>query len=330
VYNKLFSKIVTSSVWLAPTDHRIVWITFIAMMDQDGFVPIASVANVAHTARVTPEAAAAAIKAFESPDPHDPEQEFQGRRIERVSNGWLVLNAKKYAMMATGDKIREQNRIRNQAYRARKNKSKMTSQMTQMTSRDANDENVTTSDHNQIRSEEIPLTPLSRDVVLMADRGLDDGRWWPAVRSNYPPGTYKQADWLEGEREARFCVDSGLCTPGDWIKAVNRFLSQHRARGSSSQFIPSPKKFFHREARSWMEPFPLPDVPSPTKVSRAEREKIELDEMAKLKARAALCGFRPPGSVEPAAAYETALRTFERENPPGKGSNGAHFQPKLR
>ena len=150
MYNKLFSKIVTSSVWLAPTDHRIVWITFIALMDQDGFVPMASVANLAHTARVSPEAALEAVKSFESPDPHDPEQEFEGRRIERVLSGWQVLNAAKYREMATAEKVREQTRLRNQAYRTRKSDAKMTDRDASVTHQDAN---VTPSDHIQIRSD---------------------------------------------------------------------------------------------------------------------------------------------------------------------------------
>lgn len=120
MYNKLFSKIVTSSVWLSPSDHRVVWFTLLALMDQDGFVPIASVANLAHTARVPIESAKEAVLAFESPDPFDPAQEFEGRRIEKVPNGWMVLNAKKYAEMATAEKAREQTRNRVQAFRERK------------------------------------------------------------------------------------------------------------------------------------------------------------------------------------------------------------------
>jgi site-specific DNA-cytosine methylase len=148
MYNKLFSKIVTSSVWLCPTDHRIVWITFLALMDQDGFVAMASVANLAHTARVSLEAAQEAVKAFESPDPHDPEQEFQGRRIERVPSGWMVLNAEKYRNVATAEKIREQTRLRNQAYRQRKTNATMTHHDAVVTNRDA-----TETPSDQIRSE---------------------------------------------------------------------------------------------------------------------------------------------------------------------------------
>jgi hypothetical protein len=120
MYNKLFSKIVNSSVWMAPTDHRIIWITLLALMDQDGFVAVASIQNLAHTARIPLKAAQAAVTAFESPDVLAPTQEFEGRRIERVPGGWMVLHAPKYRAMATAETIREQTRLRTQAYRQRK------------------------------------------------------------------------------------------------------------------------------------------------------------------------------------------------------------------
>jgi hypothetical protein len=62
MYNKLFSKIVTSSIWLEPTPTRMIWITFLALMDEDGFAPVASVANLAHTARIDLEDATKAVQ----------------------------------------------------------------------------------------------------------------------------------------------------------------------------------------------------------------------------------------------------------------------------
>ena len=119
MYNKLYGKIVNSSIWLEATPTRIVWITCIALMDQDGLVQMASVANMAHTARVSLAEAEEAIAALESPDPLAPEQEYEGRRLERVHGGWIVLNAPIYQRFASGEKIREQNRERAKAYRER-------------------------------------------------------------------------------------------------------------------------------------------------------------------------------------------------------------------
>jgi hypothetical protein len=97
MYNKLFSKILDSSIWLAPDQTRLVWITLLAAMDEDGFVPLATTANVARRANVSDQAAQDAITLLESPDPATPECPYAGRRIERVEGGWMVLKAREYA-----------------------------------------------------------------------------------------------------------------------------------------------------------------------------------------------------------------------------------------
>lgn len=119
MYNKLFTKILDSTIWLESDSTRLVWITFIAAMDEDGFVALSSVGNVAARARVSVEAAEAALKALESPDSVDPNQDYEGRRIERVPSGWMVLNASKYRDIIRRATAREQTRARVAKYRAR-------------------------------------------------------------------------------------------------------------------------------------------------------------------------------------------------------------------
>jgi hypothetical protein len=126
VYNKLFTKILDSSIWLAPDPSRIVWITFLAAMDEDGFVQFASVANVAHRARVTPEQAQVALDAFESPDPDSGDQDNEGRRVERVPGGWMVLNAKKYRDLVTRQVVKAGTRERVARFRAKKRNASVT------------------------------------------------------------------------------------------------------------------------------------------------------------------------------------------------------------
>jgi hypothetical protein len=120
MYNKLFSKIVDSSIWLAPDPVRLVWITFLAIMDEDGMVQLPTVANVSHRARVDLAAAEEAVKVLESPEPSTATDDDDGRRIEKVPGGWLVLNAKKYRDMATREIARESNRLRVARHRAKK------------------------------------------------------------------------------------------------------------------------------------------------------------------------------------------------------------------
>ncbi len=113
MYNKLFTKILDSSIWMEPTATRLVWMTFIASMDEEGFAQYASVANLAHRARLSIEETQAAVDCLEAPDSLTPhEQENEGRRIERVPGGWIILNSAKYREMVTKAIAKEKTRER--------------------------------------------------------------------------------------------------------------------------------------------------------------------------------------------------------------------------
>lgn len=119
MYNKIFSKIVDSSIWGESESTRLVWLTFLAVMDEDGFVCLASVDNVANRARVSMAKARTAIERLESPDPESSDPDNEGRRIERVPGGWLVLNAPKYRELVTRVVVREQTKERVRRFRER-------------------------------------------------------------------------------------------------------------------------------------------------------------------------------------------------------------------
>lgn len=120
MYNKIFTKILDSSIWLETDSTRIVWLTLIAAMDETGFTQFASPANLAHRARVTLEAAEAAISLLEGPDHNSSDPEHEGRRIERVPGGWMVLNSAKYREMVTRAVGQEKTRERVARFRAKK------------------------------------------------------------------------------------------------------------------------------------------------------------------------------------------------------------------
>lgn len=117
MYNKIFTKILDSSIWLEADPTRIVWITMIAAMDEDGMCHFASVENLARRAVVDVEKAKEAVRVLESADSNSCDPEHDGRRIERVPGGWLVLNAKKYKELVTRVVAREQTRQRVARYR---------------------------------------------------------------------------------------------------------------------------------------------------------------------------------------------------------------------
>jgi hypothetical protein len=119
MYNKLFTKILDSSIWLEPLATRVVWLTFIAAMDEDGFVAFASPANAARRANVTLPEADEAIKVLEGPDSNSSDSANDGRRIERVPGGWVVLNAGKYRELVTREVAKQKTRERVAKFRAK-------------------------------------------------------------------------------------------------------------------------------------------------------------------------------------------------------------------
>jgi len=112
MYNKIFAKILDSSIWLEDTPTRIIWVTFLAAMDQDGYAHFSAIANLANRARVTVKEAEHAVKTLSSPDPDSADPEHDGRRIERVPGGFIILNAEKYRNIVTRIVQREQTKKR--------------------------------------------------------------------------------------------------------------------------------------------------------------------------------------------------------------------------
>lgn len=117
MYNKLFTKILDSSIWLEPVTTRIVWITLLAAMDEDGYAHFSAVENLANRARVTVTECNAAVQALMAPDPNSADPEFDGRRIERVHGGFMILNAVKYRGIFSNATRREQTRLRVKRFR---------------------------------------------------------------------------------------------------------------------------------------------------------------------------------------------------------------------
>ncbi len=120
MYSKLFSSLLTSSVWDTDIETRVVWITLLALKDQDGFARVATVDGLARLARVSVEGARKAVEILTSPDPESADPEHDGRRIERAPGGWVVLNAKKYDELGSEQHRRETVRVNVANYRARK------------------------------------------------------------------------------------------------------------------------------------------------------------------------------------------------------------------
>jgi len=120
MYNKIFTKILDSSIWLEPTPTRIVWITLIAAMDETGYAHFSALQNLASRARVTMDEVEKAVDILSTPDENSSDPENEGRRIERVPGGFVILNAEKHRGIVTRTIQKEKTRLRVAKHRAKK------------------------------------------------------------------------------------------------------------------------------------------------------------------------------------------------------------------
>lgn len=117
-YTKLFSSIVTSTIWTEDDRTRIVWVTMLALADKHGEVH-ASVPGLARVAGVPVEDCEKAIARFLAPDKWSRTKDDEGRRIEEIDGGWALINHEKYRRMASKEDEEESNRERQRRYRER-------------------------------------------------------------------------------------------------------------------------------------------------------------------------------------------------------------------
>lgn len=94
-FTKLVPEIVQSSIWNEPSDIRIVWITMLAVKDENGYVQ-GDARTIARLANVSQDASVAALDMFQKPDPYSHTPDDDGKRITAAPGGWIVLNHEKY------------------------------------------------------------------------------------------------------------------------------------------------------------------------------------------------------------------------------------------
>jgi hypothetical protein len=128
-YVKLFSDIIESSIWQEDAETTKVWITLLALCDQDGYVR-GSTGWLASKARVREDACARALQKFQNPDPSSRTPDNEGRRIEQLEDGWLILNYLAFRdRLSTDSKAvssRERVRKHRERYRALRNAESVT------------------------------------------------------------------------------------------------------------------------------------------------------------------------------------------------------------
>lgn len=257
MYNKLFTKILDSSIWMEAASTRLVWLTLLAAMDEDGFVAFASVANVAHRARVELQEAEKAMGVLEAPDPHSSDPENEGRRIERVDGGWMILNARKYRDLVTRTVAKENTRLRVAKYREAKRAQSGIKEQQDVT---IGNDDVTLSNASVTPSEAVTYTKTETDnkkrvraplAPLFPDDLPDAYReplslWWKHKRETGKG--YKDTGWnmlIDQQRQK---------APDELLRDV-KYSIQNNYQG-----IFSPQKNGHRAPDLFQRPCDVSDV----------------------------------------------------------------------
>lgn len=81
-------------------------------MDEDGVAHFSAIENLASRARVSVEDTRKALEVFMAPDQNSANPENEGRRLERIPGGYLILNAAYHRNLMNRTVQREQNRER--------------------------------------------------------------------------------------------------------------------------------------------------------------------------------------------------------------------------
>jgi hypothetical protein len=183
--------------------------TFIAAMDENGFAQFAAIGNVANRARVSVEEAQTAIHCLESPDPESSNNANEGRRIERVPGGWMVLNAAEHREMITRAVAKEQTRERVRKHRAQKDVTLLYG-------------NVTPSDTDtEARSEE-EAPCKERTSLLFIDAFT---KAWNAYPKKVGKGAAKKAwDKVKPPIDNVLEALSWQCAQPNWVKDGGQYI----------------------------------------------------------------------------------------------------------
>jgi hypothetical protein len=98
-FTPIFSKIVDSSIWEETYQVRVLWTTILALKDSDHIVRY-NAYRLSRRANMTEQEVLDALEVLLKPDTRRlEEQPHDGRRLEKVEDGYLVLNGHVYEQM---------------------------------------------------------------------------------------------------------------------------------------------------------------------------------------------------------------------------------------
>jgi hypothetical protein len=211
-FTKLFSSIVTSTIWCEDNATLRVWIAMLAMSDAHGRVE-GAIPGFANLARVSIEEMRQAVKILSSPDPDSRTPENEGRRIVVVDGGWWILNYKKFR-----ESRQDQDGSR-AAYMREYRKQTSLTPVTQTVTR-----------NTEAEAEAEALKP--KTVPPLPPQDSNEPYGWPTFWASYPRKTAKQAAWKAYKRlnpspelfEAMLRALAAQCKQDGWVRDAGQFI----------------------------------------------------------------------------------------------------------
>lgn len=207
-WTKLFSSIVTSSIWVEDDALLRVWIALLATADAEGIVE-GSIPGFANLARVTADQMRAAVLKLASPDPDSRTPDYEGRRIETIEGGWRILNYKTYRERGQAKDGSKAPAMR--AYRLRKRHEAVATSGNALPN-PATREPEERGERTEASTEQIqrPSACASRDDVAgteveSSDQAESLDLFWLVLQSRYPPSRV-----MAGQRVQALFVDQFL------------------------------------------------------------------------------------------------------------------------
>jgi len=268
-YTKLFNSIVTSTIWTEDDRTRILWITILAIADQNGEVH-ASIPGLARLAGISIADAEAALERFLSPDPYSRTPDNEGRRIAPIDGGWEILNHAKYRKMASREDSREATAARVRRYRERKNGNACVTPVTLGNATVTQTLHIAEAETDIERSLLIESKPPTPKKTPKVARDIAD-----EIYANYPRKVAK--------REALKAIKRALATETaesllEAVKAYSEAVATWPE--DERQFIPHPATWFNRgsyadDRTTWMRKGSQPHAkPAPKPIPAPENWQV--------------------------------------------------------
>jgi hypothetical protein len=197
-FTKLFNDILYSSIWSEDDKTRLVWITMLALANWHGEVS-AAIPGLAKAANVSIGDAEKALAKLMAPDPYSRTKDHEGRRIEAVDGGWIILNYVKHRERASEEDRREKARVRKQRQRDRESTSRTVTSASRPVTGNHAGHDIQIDIQTEIQTKKTPtkttkLPKLLPHQKLLADRfesALGDqwvndaGKWVNQIKRNH-------------------------------------------------------------------------------------------------------------------------------------------------